>query len=206
VSTIPPFHLCSISDRYWPSLDRPGTGKTCTVVESIIQLVRRDTTVRVLACTPSNAAADLLVQRLAFAGLTDKELFRLNAYSRSDEEMPEDVQAFSAIPDHATLLAYRVVLSTCSSAGMLQTLNVPPGHFSHIVIDEAAQAEEPLAMIPIAAFSTTSTNVILAGDPHQLGPVIRSTTASRFGLGKSYLKRLILISQVYGLDAHGGTT
>ena len=157
-------------------------------------------------CTPSNAAADLLVDRLAVAGLNDTELFRLNAYSRDEEEIPEGVRPFSLLSKRAELLAYRVVLSTCSSTGLLQTLNVPARHFSHIVIDEAAQADEPLAMIPIANFSTGSTNIILAGDPHQLGPVIKSPTASTAGLGRSYLDRLMRIRQVYGLDTQGGTT
>ena len=171
-----------------------------------MQLVRCDPRVRVLACTPSNAAVDLLVEHLASAGLSSTELFRLNAYSRYEEEIPDGVQPFSLIPDRATLLAYRVVLSTCSSTGLLQTLNVPAGHFSHIVIDEAAQAHEPLAMIPIATFATASTNIILAGDPHQLGPVIKSSTASTAGLGRSYLERLMRIGQVYGLDTQSGTT
>ena len=187
-----------------PPTHSPGTGKTSTVVECIIQLVRRDPSVKVLVCTPSNAAADLLVERLAVTGLNETELFRLNAYSRSERDIPGNVQTFSAIPNHATLLAYRVVLSTCSSAGLLQTLNVPAEHFSHIVIDEAAQAEEPLAMIPILLFSNASTNVILAGDPRQLGPIIKSPiTAS---LRKSYLERLMRIEQVYGLDTRVGET
>ncbi|KAI0294855.1 hypothetical protein B0F90DRAFT_1820972 [Multifurca ochricompacta] len=100
--------------------------------------------VKILACTPSNAAADLLVERLAAAGLNSDELFRLNAYSRYEEDIPEDVQGFSVFPDRAKLLAHRVVLCTCSTAGSLQTLNIPVGHFSHIIVDEAAQAEEPL--------------------------------------------------------------
>ena len=156
-------------------------------------------------CTPSNAAADLLVERLAVAGLDLDQLCRLNAFSR-EEDIPEDVQPFSVIPKHARLLAFRVVLSTCSSAGMLQTWNVPVGHFSHIVIDEAAQAEEPLAMIPIIAFSNENTNIILAGDPNQLGPVIKSPTADKAGLGKSYLQRLIFMREVYGLDTQSGKT
>jgi helicase MOV-10 len=180
----------------------PGVGKTSTVIESIMQLVRRDPSAKVLACAPSNAAADLLVQRLAAAGLNNAELFRLNAYSR-DEGIPEDVQAFSVFPNRMVLLAYRVVLSTCSSVGQL---HLPAGHFSHIVIDEAAQAVEPLAMIPIITFSTASTNVILAGDPCQLGPVIKSSIAAKAGLRKSYLQRLMDIGQVYGLDTQVGTT
>jgi helicase MOV-10 len=132
-------------------------------------------------------------------------LYRLNAYSR-ENDVPEGVQRFSTIPVRAKLLDFRIILSTCSSAGMLQTLNVPHGHFSHIVIDEAAQAEEPLVMIPILAFSDAYTNVILAGDPNQLGPVIKSPIAAKNGLGKSFLRRLMFIREVYGLDTHMGKT
>ncbi|KAH9059532.1 P-loop containing nucleoside triphosphate hydrolase protein [Lactarius vividus] len=184
----------------------PGTGKTSTLVESIMQLVLSDSSIKILACTPSNTAADLLVERLAAAGLTVDQLLRLNARSRDTESIPEDVRAFSAFPKPAKLRAYRVVLTTCSSAALLQTLKIRTGHFSHIVIDEAAQAEEPLALIPIAAFSNEDTNVILAGDPHQLGPVIKSGPASEAGLGKSFLERLMLISEIYGLDTQAGKT
>ena len=168
--------------------------------------MNRDPGFKILACTPSNAAADLLVERLAAAGLDASQLFRLNAYSRYEEDISEDVQAYSVYEKRAKLLAFRVVLSTCSSAGLLQTENFPAGHFSHILIDEAAQAEEPLSLIPIAAFSNENTNVILAGDPHQLGPVIKSSAASAAGLGKSYLERLMGISQTYGLDTQVGET
>ncbi len=171
-----------------------------------MQLLRRDPEFKILACTPSNAAADLLVERLANAGLSARELFRLNAHSRNMNSIPELVREFSKIPKHADLLALRVVLSTCSSASLLQTHGIPAGHFSHIFIDEATQAEEPLALIPIAAFANENTNVILAGDPHQLGPVIKSSAASTAGLGKSYLERLMLMPQIYGLDTQGGTT
>jgi DNA polymerase alpha-associated DNA helicase A len=41
----------------------PGTGKTTTVVELILQAVRRGA--RVLACAPSNIAVDNMVERLA---------------------------------------------------------------------------------------------------------------------------------------------
>ncbi|KAH9041513.1 P-loop containing nucleoside triphosphate hydrolase protein [Lactarius deliciosus] len=183
----------------------PGTGKTSTVVEGIMQLVRHDASFKILACTPSNAAADVLVERLAAAGLTVGQLLRLKARSYDMKSVPEDVRIFYASPESVNLRVYRVVLTTCSSAALLET-DIPAGHFSHIFIDEAAQADEPLVLIPIATFSNNDTNVILAGDPHQLGPVIKSGPASEAGLGKSYLERLMHISKIYGLDTQAGKT
>ncbi|KAH9041520.1 P-loop containing nucleoside triphosphate hydrolase protein, partial [Lactarius deliciosus] len=184
----------------------PGTGKSTTVVESIMQLLHRDDGAKILACTPSNAAADVLVELLARAGLTVDQLLRLNARSRDMESITEGVRAFSTSPERAKIRAYRIVVSTCSSTGRLLMQNIPTGHFSHIIIDEAAQAEEPLSLISIAAFSDGNTNVILAGDPRQLGPVIKSNPASKAGLGKSYLERLMDISEIYGLDSQVATT
>jgi helicase MOV-10 len=140
------------------------------------------------------------------AGLGLDKLYHPDTSSSDDEDMSEDIQTFSSTPEHERLLAFRVVVSTCSSAGMLQVLNIPVGHFSHIVIDEAGQAEEPLAMIPIMTFSNSYTNVILAGDPNQLGPVIKSPISAKAGLRKSYLERLILMREVYGLDTQVGKT
>ena len=171
-----------------------------------MQLVRRDASPKILACTPSNAAADLLVERLAAAGLTVDELYRLNARSRDIRSIPEDIRPFSTSPKPTKIRACRVVLSTCSSTALLQTLNIRVGHFSHIIIDEAAQADEPLSMIPIEFFSDEDTNIILAGDPNQLGPVIKSSAASEAGLGKSYLKRLMLMPRIYGLKTQVGKT
>ncbi|SRR6266702_925943 len=171
-----------------------------------MQLVRRDASFKILACAPSNAAVDVLVERLGTAGLTVNQLLRLKAPSADTKNVPEDVRAFYAFPKPAKLRAYRVVLTTCSSAALLQILEIRAGHFSHIVIDEAAQAEEPLALIPIASFTNRYTNVILAGDPHQLGPVIMSGPASEAGLGKSYLGRLMLISKIYRPSTQAGNT
>ena len=54
-------------------------------------------------------------------------------------------------------------------------------HFTHVFIDESGQAIEPEALVPLAGiFSTETKNggqVVLAGDPKQLGPVLRSPMA-----------------------------
>jgi helicase MOV-10 len=171
-----------------------------------VQLVRRDEGVRILACIPSDDATRLFAERLVATGLDSARLYRLNASLPYEEEAADDARTTSQIPGHERLLAFSVVLSTCSKSTILQNLDVPVGHFSHIVIDEAAQAEEPLVMIPILTFSDQYTNIILAGDPDQLGPIIESPTAARSGLGKSYFQRLMLLRDVYGLDTQVGKT
>lgn len=61
----------------------------------------------------------------------------------------------------------RVVLATCHSAGSRQINNV---NFDVAVIDEATQALEPVAWVPILK----AKKLVLAGDPQQLPPTITS--------------------------------
>ena len=48
------------------------------------------------------------------------------------------------------LMSYRVVVVTLCSAGRLVSEGIPEGHFTHVFIDEAGQASEPEALIPLA--------------------------------------------------------
>lgn len=41
----------------------PGTGKTVTIVESILQ-IKKKTTKKILVCAPANAACDFLAEKL----------------------------------------------------------------------------------------------------------------------------------------------
>lgn len=68
---------------------------------------------------------------------------------------------------------------------------MPRGHFTHIFMDEAGQATEPEVMIAVKTIAGNNTNVILSGDPKQLGPIIRSAVARALGLEKSCLERLM---------------
>ncbi|CAK5272785.1 unnamed protein product [Mycena citricolor] len=183
----------------------PGTGKTVTVVEAIRQLLSRDPSIRILACAPSNSAADLLAMNLVGLGTT--ELFRLNALSRRYEDLPKPLQPFSAINDKRTFVlptkerleGYRVVVATCLSGGVPASLGVEKGHFGYIIVDEAGQATEPEVMLPIKSSADGRTNVILAGDNKQLGPIVQSPIASSLGLKVSYLARM-MDREIYSLD------
>ena len=46
-------------------------------------------------------------------------------------------------------------------------------------------------MIPMGLVAGTDGQVVLAGDPRQLGPVLQSQPAKDYGLGQSLLERLI---------------
>ena len=53
---------------------------------------------------------------------------------------------------------------------------LPRGYFRRILIDEAGSVVESEAVVPLAFFATEDTQVVFAGDPHQLGPVLYSNT------------------------------
>ncbi|XP_065863274.1 probable RNA helicase SDE3 [Euphorbia lathyris] len=178
----------------------PGTGKTMTIVEAILQLYKNRADARILVCAPSNSAADHLLDKLLTENsinIRENEIFRLNATTRSFEEVHPDMLPFCFFDDSlfkcpplSVLRKYRVIVCTYVSSCYLFAEGIRQGHFSHIFLDEAGQASEPESMIPISTLSRNDTVVVLAGDPMQLGPVIYSRDAERNGLGKSYLLRL----------------
>lgn len=62
----------------------PGTGKTTTLVQALEQICSREGTV--LVCAPSNAAVDLLTERIAEVGLN---VVRMGNISRVNESLVE---------------------------------------------------------------------------------------------------------------------
>ncbi|HLU89758.1 MAG TPA: AAA domain-containing protein, partial [Cyclobacteriaceae bacterium] len=60
----------------------PGTGKTTTLVEAIVQTLEKER--QVLACAPSNAAVDLLVERLLDRDIT---VLRVGHPARIDDKI-----------------------------------------------------------------------------------------------------------------------
>lgn len=171
----------------------PGTGKTITLIEAILQVYYFVPSSRLLVCTPSNSAADLICSRLHHSGFLDTScMARVNASCRQEETISEVLRPYSRAGEDVRQAAFhRIVVSTCSSAGMFHNVGIQVGHFTHVFLDEACQATEPEALIPISLISETDGQIVLAGDPYQLGPIVKSKLAVAFGLGVSMMERLM---------------
>lgn len=85
---------------------------------------------------------------------------------------------------------YKIYISTLSNLGLLMHIKFPRDHFTHVLIDEAGQSVESETCIPFTFLNKNRGQVILAGDPKQLSPVVISNVAKFCGFEKSLLERL----------------
>jgi helicase MOV-10 len=125
----------------------PGTGKTTTLAEAILQFVKSKTESKVLVCAPTNTAADELCKRLT--QLNRSEMLRLMAYSRDPDEVEASVLPYTHTDNHGHfvippfLRERRVVVATLATASGLFNHGISGGHFDLVVVDEAGYAMEP---------------------------------------------------------------
>lgn len=150
----------------------PGTGKTKTLVEVAMQLLRTTDVAHILICAPSEAAADTLAMRLK-KYLSPKQLLRLNRPNRADNEVPGELSGYCFmrnsmfyLPPFRKLMAYNVVVASCQDASILaearlsnsdlwtiernvmsafhpeEELPTTDLHWGALLMDEAAQATE----------------------------------------------------------------
>ncbi|XP_058545926.1 DNA-binding protein SMUBP-2 isoform X3 [Neofelis nebulosa] len=144
----------------------PGTGKTTTVVEIILQAVRRGLKLK-------NRQTQDKREKSSF--WNEIKLLRKELKEREEAAMLESLRSAA------------VVLATNTGAspdGPLKLL--PDGHFDVVVIDECAQALEASCWIPLLKAG----KCILAGDHKQLPPTIVSPKAAAAGLARSLMERL----------------
>lgn len=79
--------------------------------------------------------------------------------------LSDDLRSFRP-PTWAEIDRHRIIITTST---LSKNLKVPRGHFSHIMIDEAAQMLECEALIPLS-YATLETRIVLAGDHMQVTP------------------------------------
>ncbi|KAK5117016.1 hypothetical protein LTR62_006737 [Meristemomyces frigidus] len=163
----------------------PGTGKTKTMVELALQLLKQPNA-HLLVCAPSDPAADTLTERLR-QHLAPSELLRLNPPSRSFPEVPMTILPFCyvdedmfSLPPLPQLMRYKIVVTACRDAEILlrarlsnsdlhalehgllsalhprQTPTKLKLHWTGLLVDEAAQAIEPEACTPLSVVAPPS--------------------------------------------------
>ncbi|XP_036139597.1 putative helicase MOV-10 isoform X2 [Monomorium pharaonis] len=187
----------------------PGTGKTATVVEAICQIVRQFPTKNILMCTVSNAAADEITKRLT-KNVPMNLIHRMYAPSREWGTVDKKIQPCANFVEETTiflskelLLRKKIIITTLISATRLIEVELRENHFSYIFIDEASQATEPDMLIPLAIMKRiederieSQVQIVMAGDPYQLGPVIRCRRVKHL-LGKFFFKTLNMLFIYY---------
>ncbi|KAJ8611852.1 hypothetical protein CTAYLR_005795 [Chrysophaeum taylorii] len=171
-----------------------GTGKTRTMVEAAWQVLKTDPAARVLVCSETNSAADLVVDKLSEV-LDPSAMLRLVQAHRNPSSVPPGVKPYALYDDRhgiyktpslAAVARYRVVVSTMANSAVLYGIGVPDDHFTHVFLEEAANALMPAAMLPLT-LASARTVLVLVGDEKQVVPRVRSPSARFHGLEKSLL-------------------
>jgi helicase MOV-10 len=167
----------------------------------------------ILVCTSANAACDTLAQKL-IPHCATHELLRLYSSNRDWTSVPNELHGYSNyrdeecyFPNEKKMAGYKIIICTLIVSGRLTGMGI--SHFTHVFIDECGQALEPAVLVPIASVLRPVINdrlggqIILAGDPMQLGPICNSIEAENFGLATSFLERLMKTCKLYGKDNYG---
>lgn len=193
----------------------PGTGKTTTIVECIIQLLNKDKNNRILVTAQSNSACDEITMRLKnilYTGFDQKPLV-LRIYSQTYrdriERVDDDFYEISNVchsahfyPPVEVLKTYRVIISTPFLVGMYHNSGLNNGVFSHIFFDENASVSIPEALCSISGVWSRNTRLVLSGDPKQLGHIFKYKAYEKFGFEISLMERLLQLP-VYRVDQGG---
>uniref|UniRef100_T1IYZ0 RNA helicase n=1 Tax=Strigamia maritima TaxID=126957 RepID=T1IYZ0_STRMM len=202
----------------------PGTGKTMTVVEAIKQIWSLDNKSYILVCAPSNSACDTVTERL-LDHIPASQMLRLFASSRDAVKISDRIMKCCNynrsekdyyFPDKSQLKKYRILIMSLISSGRLVQAAFSTRHFTHVFIDEAGQSIEPESLIPLTGLidcqqkgKSLGGTLVLAGDPRQLGPVLRSKITSgkvpyiKDSLAISLLERLMTKCDLYRRGENG---
>ncbi|XP_074083329.1 RNA helicase Mov10l1 isoform X4 [Macrotis lagotis] len=139
----------------------PGTGKTVTIIEAVLQIHSSLPDSRILVCAPSNSATDLVCMRLHESKvLSPGAMVRVNATCRFEETISDTVRLYCKDGEDVWKASrYRIIITTCSSSGLFYQIGVRIGHFTHVFVDEAGQASEPECLIPLGLVSEVNGQV-----------------------------------------------
>lgn len=209
----------SIFSCFYPRFIIVNSGKTVTSATLVYHLTRQNMG-QVLVTAPSNVAVDQLTEKIAATGLkvvrlasktretTSSTVDHLCLHVMTPLAAGDEFQKLQRLKDEVGELSERdqkkyralrsntereilkaadVICCTCVGAGDPRLKNF---RFRQVLIDEATQAIEAEALIPIVMGAK---QVVFVGDHCQLGPVVMNKAAAKAGLTRSMFERLVLI-------------
>lgn len=193
----------------------PGTGKTSTLVELVLQVAKHNYGAHILICTPSNSAANIILQKLLETRQLIKDhLIRIIGYQvMENESIPEELLPYCGTVEISTdrtegkerqmlesglrincqmeyLCDFRIIVSTIGSVGVFMQMGFPEGHFTHLFVDEAGQCLESEIAVPMSLLSKTNGQSVFVGDEKQLGPIVSYNLLKSWNYDVSLFERL----------------
>lgn len=121
--------------------------------------------------------------------LRQREKRKATTWTERREVMTE-VNGLYASAKRATRDAQRGILDGAAviavTAAGSESGQVAGQRFDRVVLDEAAQAPDPIALVALQQAPAA----VLAGDPHQLPPTVIGEEAERLGLSETFFERL----------------
>ena len=214
----------------------PGTGKTTTLVEATLEILKEEK--QIMVCAPSNAATDHLAKCLAAKGLrvvrignlakveSDNTALTLDVLLQQEKDFKQikelkrralDLRKMGGkykrsfgreeaeqrklifhearqISREARELESYLIQKVLNDAQVIACTLIGSSsddlsgrRFSTVIIDEAAQGIEPAVWVPILR----AERVVMAGDPYQLPPTVKSQDAASKGLTVTLLEKAI---------------
>ena len=196
----------------------PGTGKTTTLIEAIIETLQRET--QVLVCAPSNAAVDWISEQLM---RRSTHVLRIGNPLRISDEMLECSyeRRYAAHPDYPELWKIRQLLrnGNTSNKNQIRHLHQRQTELEIKINEELFREARVVACTLIGSayhimerrhFSTLfideaaqalepacwaailkADRVVLGGDHQQLPPTVKSVEAARGGLAETLMQHVV---------------
>ncbi|CAO1434380.1 unnamed protein product [Diamesa hyperborea] len=208
----------------------PGSGKTTTIIEAIVQLVSLKSNTHILMIASNNTACNDISERL-IQYVSCNKILRIysSKYERQQNtdkiirlkcrtveicadcksRYCKDLQKFRDNPCYEEFYSARVVIVTLAGSGSLVNAGIRSDHFDYIFIDDAASIAEVHTLIPIVGLATSassdtfmiSANIILSGDPSQLEPTVTHPFNLKLGMDCSMMERMMKKVNKYKCDS-----
>ena len=197
----------------------PGTGKTTTLVEAIIETLQRET--QVLVCAPSNAAVDWISEQLMRRGI---HVLRVGNPLRMSDEMLDCSyeRRYAAHPDYHELWSIRKELrgdkgelrgvkrQKLESRALELEIKINADLFEQARVVSCTLIGSAYRIMERRRFSTLfideaaqalepacwaavlrADRVVMGGDHQQLPPTVKSLAAAKGGLADTMMQKVV---------------